>query len=98
LGRQYEPWPEYFHGAVTELWIYEGALTAQAVRTLAMARPKVTSVINESPEVGLVFGLSLKTALMLLGAISVMLVAALLLLLYIFSSRRGRRDGSPARR
>ncbi len=90
LGRQYEPWPEYFNGAVTELWIYEGALTAKAVRALAAARPKV---ISESPEVGLVFGPSLKAALMLLAAIGAMLLAALLVLLYVFSSRRGRWDG-----
>jgi Concanavalin A-like lectin/glucanases superfamily len=90
LGRQYEPWPEYFHGAITERWIYEGALTAQAVRALAMARPKVTSEINEIPEVSLASGLSPKTALMPLASIGAMLFVALLVLLYIFSSRRRR--------
>jgi hypothetical protein len=90
LGRQYEPWPEYFHGAVAELWVYQGALTPKAVRALAAARP---NVISESPEVGMAFGPSLRAALGLLTVISGMPLAALLVLLYILSSKRGRWDG-----
>jgi hypothetical protein len=90
LGRQYEPWPEYFHGALTELWIYEGALTPKAVRALAAARPNVTS---ETPREDLMFGITLKAALMLLAIISGLFVVALLLILYVFLARRSRWGG-----
>jgi hypothetical protein len=43
LGRQYEPWPEYFHGNVADLWIYEGRLTTDEVKTLARTRPLTIS-------------------------------------------------------
>ncbi|MGO8927345.1 MAG: LamG domain-containing protein [Limisphaerales bacterium] len=39
LGRQYDPWTEYFHGLVDEVWIYSGALTAAEVAKLAEAKP-----------------------------------------------------------
>lgn len=41
LGRQYEPWQEYFHGEIAELWVYEEALTSEEVASLAALRPKL---------------------------------------------------------
>jgi hypothetical protein len=48
LGRQYDPWPEYFHGTVDELWIYQGALTAAQVAKLAAAKPNSGIVLEDS--------------------------------------------------
>jgi len=39
LGRQYNPWSEYFHGAVDDLWIFSGALTPTEAGQLAAGRP-----------------------------------------------------------
>lgn len=39
LGQQFEPWGEFFHGALDELWVYSGALTPEEVALLAAAKP-----------------------------------------------------------
>src|SRR5262249_26206085 len=35
LGRQFDPFDEYFNGNMDELWVYSGTLTAEEVATLA---------------------------------------------------------------
>jgi hypothetical protein len=39
LGRQFDPFSEYFHGQMDDLWIFNGALTATEVHDLAIPEP-----------------------------------------------------------
>ncbi|MGO8929940.1 MAG: LamG domain-containing protein [Limisphaerales bacterium] len=101
LGRQYEPWPEYFHGAVAELWIYQGRLTAEEVAKLAAARP---NALSESLNVSLNFSRILaaggKTGItIILGLLLLLFVGVLMLLLLVlalfkaFAARRAVAEG-----
>jgi hypothetical protein len=75
LGRQYEPWPEYFHGAVAELWIYRGRLTAEEVAALAAARP---NALSESPNASFNYSHILAAV----GTTGIIVILGLLLLLF----------------
>ncbi len=53
LGQQYDPWGEFFHGNVDELWIFSGALTATEVARLAALRPREPSLTIQVAQVRL---------------------------------------------
>jgi hypothetical protein len=100
LGRQYEPWPEYFHGAVAELWIYQGRLTPEEVAALAAAKPNALSEnLNVSFSFSRVFGVGKTGIIVILGLLLLLFAGVLVLLLLVlvflkaFAARRAVAEG-----
>jgi len=100
LGRQYEPWPEYFHGAVAELWIYQGRLTPEEVAALAAARPNALSEnLNVKFSFSRVFGVGKTGIIVILGLLLLLFAGVLVLLLLVlvflkaFAARRAVAEG-----
>ena len=50
LGRQFDPFLEYFQGAIDEVRIYQGTLTSQEVGALAAATPPSPPMITVQPQ------------------------------------------------
>jgi hypothetical protein len=53
LGCQFDPWGEFFHGNLDEVWVYDGALTAAEVAQLAAVKPHSPNLSIEVSQVRL---------------------------------------------
>ncbi len=53
LGQQYDPWGEFFHGTVDDVWIFSGSLSEAQVARLAAGKPPGPTLSIETSQVRL---------------------------------------------